>query len=200
MKNIFLLFFLLSLQLSGISQLLFPVDAASGKVYYHKTEETGITKAEKYNRVKTWFLNYYKTSRFEDHFRVTKKGKPVYLAENKNNNSITGRCGFYIMYPVESSELVIEQTFVMFTMTISFTNTGYKNQITDLICFSRKTTGASGDMRPPEYGLEAYNERRLNNRDYVQQYVIPQVNNSVRKIQEELSRNIRYGNLTEAGR
>jgi|GEM_PF-3261452 len=197
-KTLFLLAFLY-LQLNGIGQDFFQSDQTSGKISFSKSEDIPVPKADKYNRVKTWFINYYKTSRFEDYFRVTKKGKPVYLVENKNNNSITGRCGFYIMYPTEGSGLVIEQTFVMFTMTISFTNTGYTNQISDLICFSNNTSSRN-DMRPPEYGLEAYNERRLNDRDYVQQYVIPQVKNSIRKIQDELSRNIRYGNLTESGR
>ncbi|MBW0177000.1 hypothetical protein [Sediminibacterium sp.] len=200
MKKTLLLLSLLYLQLSGMGQAYFPSDQSTGKISFHKTEEIAVSKADKYNRVKTWFMNYYKISRFEDQFRVTKKGKPVYLVENKNKNSIAGRCGFYIMYPLETSGLVMEQTFVMFTMTISFTNTGYKNQISDIICFSSKTTSNVQDMRPPEYGLEAYNERRLNDRDYVQQYIIPQVNNSIRKVQEELSRNIRYGNLTEAGR
>ena len=64
-------------------------------------------------------MNYYKTSKFEDHFKITKKGKPIQLEEDKTNQTITGKCGFYIMYPIDRSGLVMEQTFVMFTMTIS---------------------------------------------------------------------------------
>ena len=186
---------LLLLHLCVHSQVFFPVDAVSGKVFYTKTEDIEVSKTEKYNRAKTWFMNYYKTSRLDDQFSVSKKGRRLYLIEDKSKNTLTGRCGFYIMFPAEGSGLIMDQTFVMFTMTISITNTGYKNHISDLICFSGKTNN-NGDMRPPEYGLEAYNERRLNDKDYVQQYIIPQVTNSIRKVQEEVSRNIRYGNLT----
>lgn len=178
-----------------MSQVFFPVDAVSGKVYYHKTEEIALTKAEKYNRVKTWFMNYYKTSKFEDHFSIAKKARLTQIVETAN--SITGKYGFYVMHPTnDRSGLVMEQIFVMFTMTIKFTNTGYENLITDMVCFTSQTN--DGNMRPPQFGLEAYNERQLNRLWYVQQYIIPQVNNSVQKVQVELARNIRYGNLTEA--
>ena len=186
---------LLYLQLSVTGQDFFPVDASSGKVYYHKTEEIALSKTEKYNRVKTWFMNYYKTSKFEDHFRIVKKGKPLQMIETAN--SITGKYGFYVMHPTDDrSGLVMEQIFVMFTMTIKFTSSGYENLITNMICFTSQTN--SGSMRPSQFGLEAYNERQLNRLDYVQQYIIPQVNNSIQKVQIELARNIRYGNLTEA--
>lgn len=195
MKRVFLLLAFLYLQLNGISQVFFPVDAASGKVFYHKTEEIALTKTEKYNRVKTWFMNYYKTSKFEDHFRMVKNGKPLQMIETAN--SITGKYGFYVMHPTDDrSGLVMEQIFVMFTMTIKFTNTGYENLITDMSCFTRQTN--TGSMRPPQFGLEAYNEQQLNRLGYVQQYIIPQVNNSIQKVQIELARNVRYGNLTEA--
>lgn len=182
-----------------MSQVFFPVDAASGKVYYHKTEEVALSKADKYHRVKTWLMNYYKTSKFEDHFKITRKGKPLQIIETAN--SITGKYGFYVMHPIDDrSGLVMEQIFVMFTMTIKFTPTGYENLITDMVCFTRQTnTGpGSGGMRPSEFGLEAYNEQQLNRLEHVQQYIIPQVNNSIQKIQIELARTVRYGNLTEA--
>ncbi|MFZ6024073.1 MAG: hypothetical protein ACOYVG_06415 [Bacteroidota bacterium] len=195
MKRCFFLIAFLYLQLNGNGQVFFPVNESSGKVYYLKTEEIGITKAEKYNRVKTWFINYYKTSRFEDHFKIARKGKSLQMIET--TNSIAGKCGFYVMYPVDDrSGLVMEQIFVMFTMTISFTNAGYENLITDIICFTAPTT--SGNMRPAQFELEAYNERQLNRLAYVQQYIVPQVNNSIQKVQLELARNIRYGNLTQA--
>lgn len=56
-----------------MGQAYFPSDQSTGKISFHKTEEIAVSKADKYNRVKTWFMNYYKTSRFEDQFRVTKK-------------------------------------------------------------------------------------------------------------------------------
>ncbi len=179
------------------AQVFFPVDENSGKVFYTRIENMPVSKSDIYNRTKTWFINYYRISRFEDHFKVTRKGKPVMLVENKNKSSITGKCGFYVMHPTEASGLVMEQTFVTLTMTISFTDSGYKNHITDLICYS-SNTNSGNNLRPPEFGLEAFNEMRLNRQYYVQQYIIPQVTNSIRKIQDELSRNIRYGNLTEA--
>lgn len=179
------------------AQVFFPVDENSGKVFYTRLEKMPVSKSDIYNRTKIWFINYYRTSKFEDHFKITRKGKPVLLVENKNKTSITGKYGFYVMHPTETSGLVMDQTFVTLTMTISFTDSGYKNHITDLICYS-SNTNASNNMRPPEFGLEAFNEMRLNRQDYVQQYIIPQVTNSIRKIQDELSRTIRYGNLTEA--
>ena len=195
MKKLLLLFVTLYLYQSSHAQALFPVDNTSSKVSYKKTEDVTVSKIDMYNRTKTWFLNYYRISKFEDHFRITKNGKPVQLVESKTASSITGKCGFYIMYPNDDrSGLNMEQTFVMFTLTVRFKDGGYESLITDLICFGGQTS--KGNMRPPQFGLEAYNERKLNDLDYVQQYVIPQVNNSVRKVQEELSRNIRLGNIT----
>ncbi len=197
MKYVLIILFALGFQSGIIAQAFFPIDESSGKVFYTRTETIPVSKSDKYLRAKTWFINYYRISSFEDHFKVTKRGKPVMLIENKNKFSITGKCGFYIMHPSESSGLIMNQTFVTLTMTLSFTDSGYKNHITDLICYTANTT-AGNNMRPPEFGLEAFNELRLNRQEYVQKYIIPQVTNSVRKIQDELSRNIRYGNLTEA--
>lgn len=197
MKYCLLILLLFGFQSYLGAQVFFPVDANSGKVFYTRIENMPVSKSDIYNRTKTWFINYYRISRFGEHFKVTRKGKPVMLLENKNKSSITGKCGFYVMHPTEASGLVMDQTFVTLTMTISFTDSGYKNHITDLICYS-SNTNAGNNMRPPEFGLEAFNEIRLNRQDYVQQYIIPQVTNSIRKIQDELSRTIRYGNLTEA--
>jgi hypothetical protein len=181
---------------SAMSQSYFPVDESSGKIHYQLTEEISVSHAEKFNRTKTWFMNYYKTSGLEEHFLVTRKGRLVHLTESKNKTSLSGKCGFYIMYPSEGSALVMEQVFVLFTMTIKFTGTGYENHITDMQCFTAKTNSVT-NMRPLEFGLEAYNGQQLNRLDYVQQHVIPQVTNSVKKIQQDVSRNLRYGNLTE---
>lgn len=196
MKRFLLLLCLLYLQADCLAQVFFPVDASSGKVYYHKTEEISLSKNEKYNRVKTWFMNYYKTSKFEAHFKIAaRKGKSLQLIETPN--SISGKYGFYVMHPVDDrSGLVMEQLFVMFTITIKFTNTGYENRITDMICFTGQTN--TGSLRPSQFGLETYNEQQLNRLAYVQQYIIPQVTNSIQKVQIELARTIRYGNLTEA--
>ena len=116
----------------AVSQTYFPVDETSGKVHYQLTEEMGISNTDKYNRTKTWFMNYYKTSRFEENFMVDRKGKLVHLTESKNKTSLSGKCGFYIMYPSEGSALVMEQEFVLFTITIKFTGKGYETHITDI--------------------------------------------------------------------
>lgn len=195
MKKLLLLFVTLYLYQDATTQALFPIDNVSNKVSYKKIEIVTVPKVEMYNRTRTWFLNYYRTSKFEDYFRITKNGKPIHLVESKTANSITGKCGFYIMYPNDDrSGLNMEQTFIMFTLTVRFKDGTYESLITDFICFGAQTS--KGNMRPPQFGLEAYNEGKLNDLDYVQQYVIPQVNNSVRKVQEELSRNIRLGNIT----
>lgn len=179
-----------------MAQVLFPVDENSGKVKYQIVEDIAVSNTNKYNRTKAWFMNYYKTSRFEEHFMVSKRNRLTHLEESKKGNSISGKYGFYVMYPSETSSLVIEQVFVMFTMKITFTKTGYENLITDMICYT-STSGANGNMRPVEFGLEAYNGPQLNRLDYVQYYIIPQVNQSIKNIQQDLSRNLRYGNLTE---
>jgi len=195
MKKFFLLLAFVCIYLSGTSQAFFPVNDSSGKVLYRKTEEIAISKAEKYNRVKTWFMNYYKISKFEDHFRITRNGKPLQMIETAN--SITGKYGFYVMHPTDDrSGLVMEQIFVMFTMTIKFTPVGYENLITDITCFTGETN--SGSMRPSQFGVETYNSQQLNRLAHVQQYIIPQVTNSIQKVQVELARTIRYGNLTGA--
>lgn len=195
MKKFFLLLALACAYLSGISQAFFPINDSSGKVLYRKTEDIALSKAEKYNRVKTWFMNYYKTSKFEDHFRIVRKGKPLQMIETAN--SITGKYGFYVMHPTnDRSGLVMEQIYVMFSMTIKFTPAGYENLITDITCFTGETNSES--MRPSQFGVETYNSQQLNRLDYVQQYIIPQVTNSVQKVQIELARTIRYGNLTGA--
>ncbi|TDO29207.1 hypothetical protein BC659_1290 [Sediminibacterium goheungense] len=179
-----------------MAQLHFPVDENSGKVQYQLSEDIAVSNTDKYNRTKTWFMNYYKTSRFEEYFMSSKRGRLTHLEESKKSNSISGKYGFHVMYPSETSSMVIEQVFVMFTMKITFTKTGYENLITDMICFTAPTN-SNGNMRPVEFGLEAYNAQQLNRLGYVQYYIIPQVNQSVKKIQQDLSRSLRYGNLTE---
>jgi hypothetical protein len=173
------------------AQLRFPMDSATEKITYLSSESPGIGKAEMYGRTKAWFLQYYKTSRFEDHLKITRKGKPLNLVEDKSMQSISGKGGFYVMYPNDRSGLNMEQTFIMFTLTVQFSDTAFQAQITDILCIGAQTS--QQDMRPPEYPLEAYNERRLNEKDYVQDFVIPQVTNGIRKVQEELSAAIRNG-------
>lgn len=172
-----------------------PTDESSGKIVFKKTSTVILPKSEMYKRTKNWLLYQYATSKFEDHFNISKKGKPLYLAEDSRMRSISGKYGFYIMYPVEDlSGLNMEQTFVMYTLTVNFKDSAFESKVSDLKCFTTSTS--SNGMRPPQFDLETYNSIQLNRLDYVQQYIIPQVTNSVRKVHEDLYRNIRYGNLT----
>ena len=99
------------------------------------------------------------------------------------------------MYPIKDlSGLNMKQTFVMYTLTVNFKDSAFESKVSDLKCFTTNTS--RNRMRPPQFDLEAYNSVQLNRLDHVQQYIIPQVTNSVRKIHEDLYRNIRYGNLT----
>lgn len=172
-----------------------PIDETSGKVVFKKTSTVILPRSEMYKRTRNWLLYQYATSKFEDHFNISKKGKPVYLAEDSRMRSISGKYGFYVMYPVEDlSGLNMEQTFVMYTLTVNFKDSAFETKISDLKCFTTSTS--RNGMRPPQFDLETYNSVQLNRLDHVQQYIIPQVTNSVRKIHEDLYRNIRYGNLT----
>lgn len=179
----------------SFSQKSLPIDEASGKIVFSKTSSVVLPTSEMYKRTRNWLLYQYATSKFEDHFNISKKGKPVYLAEDSRMRSISSKYGFYVMYPVEDlSGLNMEQTFVMYTLTVNFKDSAFESKVSDLKCF---TTATSKDgMRPPQFDLETYNSAQLNRLDHVQQYIIPQVLNSVRKIHEDLYRNIRYGNLT----
>lgn len=196
MKKFLLPFFCTVVLLNPVfSQKGFPVDDISGKVVFKKTTTVFLPRAEMYKRTKNWFLYQYATSKFENYFKISRNGKPVYLAEDKNMRSISGNYGFYIMYPVDDrSGLNMEQTFVLYTLTVNFKDSSFESKISNLKCFNTATSKKG--MRPPEYNLETFNERQLNQLDYVQQYIIPQVTNSVRKIHDDLYRNIRYGNLT----
>ncbi|MBL0882836.1 MAG: hypothetical protein IBJ16_05725 [Chitinophagaceae bacterium] len=148
-----------------------------------------------YKRTKNWLLYQYATSKFEDHFHISKKGKPVYLYEDKRMRNISCKYGFYIMYPVEDlSGLNMEQTFIMYTLTVHFTDSAFESRLTDLKCFT--TNINTNNMRPPQFDLETYNSVQINGLAHVQQYIIPQDINSVRKVHDDLDRNIRYGNLT----
>lgn len=195
MKKIALFMLLLCCSYISKAQLFFPTDEHTGKVSFTKEEAVAIPKPEMFRRTKVWLLNTYKTSKFEENFKLTRKGKPVYFTEGKNMSYITAKYGFYVMYPNnDMSGLNMEQTFVMYTLTIKFAKDTFHSTITDMICYGTATGGM--DMRPEEYVLEAYNEPKLNRQDFVQYYIIPQVTNSVRRIQQELYRNIRYGNIT----
>lgn len=188
----FLSFFLLQ-QISA--QLKFPSDDVSGKVVFNKRSTVILPRSEMYKRTKNWLLYQYATSKFEDHFNISKNGKPVYLSEDKRMQHISSKYGFYIMYPVEDlSGLNMEQTFVMYTLTVNFKDSAFESKVSDLKCYTTATS--KNGMRPPQFDLETYNSAQLNSLDHVQQYIIPQVLNSVRKIHEDLYRNIRYGNLT----
>jgi len=181
--------------ISLYSQKGFPVDEVSGKVEFNKTSTVILPKSEMYKRTRNWLLYQYATSKFEDHFNISKKGKPVYLSEDKRMQRISSKYGFYIMYPVEDfSGLNMEQTFVMYTLTVNFKDSAFESKVSDLKCYNTATS--KNGMRPPQFDLETYNSAQLNGLDHVQQYIIPQVLNSVRKIHEDLYRNIRYGNLT----
>ncbi len=193
-KLLFSLLFICTLQQLS-AQLKFPTDDPSGKVVFKKTSTVILPKSEMYKRTKNWLLYQYATSKFEDYFNISKKGKPVYLAEDSRMRNISSRYGFYIMYPVEDmSGLNMEQTFVMYTLTVNFKDSAFESKVSDLKCFTTATS--KNGMRPPKFDLETYNSAQLNQLDHVQQYIIPQVMNSVRKIHEDLYRNIRYGNLT----
>jgi len=177
------------------AQLRLPTDDHSGKVVFAKTSSVGLPKSEMYKRTKNWLLYQYATSKFEDYFNISKKGKPVFLQEDARMRSISGKYGFYIMYPIEDlSGLNMEQTFVTYTLTVNFKDTAFESKVSDLKCYTTATS--KNGMRPPQFDLETYNSPQLNQLDHVQQYIIPQVLNSVRKIHEDLYRNIRYGNLT----
>ena len=193
-KLLFSLLFICTLQQLS-AQLKFPTDDPSGKVVFKKTSTVILPKSEMYKRTKNWLLYQYATSKFEDYFNISKKGKPVYLAEDSRMRNISSRYGFYIMYPVEDmSGLNMEQTFVMYTLTVNFKDSAFESKVSDLKCFTTATS--KNGMRPPKFDLETYNSAQLNQLDHVQQYIIPQVMNSVRKVHEDLYRNIRYGNLT----
>lgn len=195
MKKLFVLILLISVFSYAYTQQRFPTDDISGKVSFKKNTSILLPKSEMYKRTKNWLLYQYATSKFEDHFKIAKRGKPVQLIEDKYKRSISGNYGFYIMYPIDDqSGLNMEQTFVMYTLTVSFKDSSYESKVHNLKCFNTATSKRG--MRPPQYDLETFNERQLNQLDYVQQYIIPQVSNSVRKVHEELYRNIRYGNLT----
>lgn len=188
-----LLFIFFLQQLSA--QLRLPTDDLSGKIVFAKTSSVELPRSEMYKRTKNWLLYQYATSKFEDHFNISKKGKPVYLAEDARMRTISGKYGFYIMYPIEDlSGLNMEQTFVTYTLTVNFKDTAFESKVSDLKCYTTATS--KNGMRPPQFDLETYNSPQLNQLDHVQQYIIPQVLNSVRKIHEDLYRNIRYGNLT----
>ncbi|BFG70978.1 hypothetical protein KACHI17_18590 [Sediminibacterium sp. KACHI17] len=191
-----LFFFLLLFSLQQIfAQLRFPLDDNSGKIVFTKVSSVVLPRSEMYKRTRNWLLYQYTTSKFDDHFNISKNGKPVYLSEDKRMRSISGKYGFYIMYPIEDrSGLNMEQTFVMYTLTVNFKDSAFESRVSDLKCFTTATT--RNGMRPPQFDLETYNSNQLNHLDHVQQYIIPQVMNSVRKIHEDLYRNIRYGNLT----
>jgi hypothetical protein len=180
---------------TSYAQNKLPIDETSGKVVFKKTSAVILPRSEMYKRTRNWLLYQYATSKFEDHFNISKKGKPVYLAEDARMRSISGKYGFYVMYPVEDlSGLNMEQTFIMYTLTVNFKDSAFETKVSDMKCF---TTSTSRDgMRPPQFDLETYNSVQLNRLDHVQQYIIPQVTNCVRKIHEDLYRNIRYGNLT----
>ncbi|MBW0160949.1 MAG: hypothetical protein HYI21_13320 [Sediminibacterium sp. Gen4] len=195
MKKLFFLTLLISVFSYTYTQLRFPTDDPSGKVAFKKTSTVILPRSEMYKRTKNWLLYQYATSKFEDYFNISKKGKPVYLAEDARMRSISGKYGFYVMYPVEDlSGLNMEQTFVMYTLTVNFKDSAFESKVSDLKCFTTNTS--RNGMRPPQFDLETYNSVQLNRLDHVQQYIIPQVMNSVRKIHEDLYRNIRYGNLT----
>ncbi|WP_439516226.1 hypothetical protein [Sediminibacterium sp.] len=193
-KLLFSFLFIVSLQ-ELPAQLKLPTDDPSGKVVFKKTSAVILPRSEMYRRARNWLLYQYATSKFEDYFNISKKGKPVYLAEDSRMRSISGKYGFYIMYPIKDlSGLNMKQTFVMYTLTVNFKDSAFESKVSDLKCFTTNTS--RNRMRPPQFDLEAYNSVQLNRLDHVQQYIIPQVTNSVRKIHEDLYRNIRYGNLT----
>jgi hypothetical protein len=195
MKTFLIPFLLLFFLQQSSAQLKFPTDDHSGKVAFVKTSSVVLPRIEMYKRTKNWLLYQYATSKFEDHYNISKKGKPVYLYEDARMRSISGKYGFYIMYPIEDlSGLNMEQTFVMYTLTVNFKDTAFESKVSDLKCYTTATS--KNGMRPPQFDLETYNSAQLNQLDHVQQYIIPQVLNSVRKIHEDLYRNIRYGNLT----
>ena len=196
MKHVFIqLICILILQEITYSQNRLPIDETSGRIVFSTTSSVVLSKSEMYKRTKNWLLYQYATSKFEDHFNISKKGKPVYLAEDSRMRSISGKYGFYIMYPIEDmSGLNMEQTFVMYTLTVNFKDSAFESKLSDLKCFTTATSNKG--MRPPQFDLDIYNSAQLNRLYHVQQYIIPQVMNSARKVHEDLYRNIRYGNLT----
>lgn len=195
MKKIILYFLSFFFLQQTFTQLKFPLDNNSGKIVFNKSSTVILPRSEMYKRTKNWLLYQYATSKFEDHFNISKNGKPVYLSEDKRMQHISCKYGFYIMYPVEDlSGLNMEQTFVMYTLTVNFKDSAFESKVSDLKCYTTATS--KNGMRPPQFDLETYNSAQLNPLEHVQQYIIPQVLNSVRKIHEDLYRNIRYGNLT----
>ncbi len=183
--------FLCLIAIASMAQFVFPVDSSNGRISFSSLEPTGMPCIEFINKAKEWFTQYYRKNSFEDRFGITRKGKPVFLKEDKIAKTIAGKCGFLIRYPKDRSGLNQEGVFISFILELKPTDSTSSLQMTDFVCYS--VSGVQNDMRPPEYNMEIYNEPRMNDMDYVQDHVIPQVVKGIRAIREELLRYIRLG-------